>query len=91
VLYALAVVLEGLRAVAKVNRAVEVGVGLNQRRRHCQRVVKIGQRRVGKFLARVRYLLRGGYYCDVLVRRRLVSFLFGPHRHPRFRANASYH
>ncbi len=66
---ALAVVLEGLRAVAEVNGAVEVGVGFDQRGRHRQRVVKVGQRRVGKFLARVQHRLRGGFHGGALLRR----------------------
>ena len=39
---ALAVVGEGLRAVAPIHGAVEVGVGFGQRRRHGDGVVEIG-------------------------------------------------
>ncbi len=48
-------------AVAEVNGAVEVGVGFDQRGRHRQRVVKVGQRRLGEFLTRVQNRLRGGF------------------------------
>ena len=50
---ALAVVFERLRAVTAVHGAVEGGVGFDQRGRHGQRIVEVGQRRVRKFLARV--------------------------------------
>jgi len=55
----LAVVLEWLGAIAEVNGAVEVSVGFDQRGGHRQRVVKVGQRRVGEFLAHVQHALRG--------------------------------
>ncbi len=57
---ALAVVLEGLRAEAKVNGAVEVGVGFDELGRHRQRIIKVSKSRLGKFLARVQSGLRGG-------------------------------
>ena len=63
---ALAVVLERLRAVAEVNGAVEVGVGFDQRWRHRQRVVQVGQRRAGEFLARVQHRLRRGFHSGTL-------------------------
>ncbi|OFV93515.1 MAG: hypothetical protein A3F68_06270 [Acidobacteria bacterium RIFCSPLOWO2_12_FULL_54_10] len=81
VLDALAVVVEGLRAVATVHGAVEGGVGFDQRGRHRQRVVKVGQRRLGKFLARVQHRLRDGFHGSALFGARLVWFLSGPHRH----------
>ena len=52
---ALAVAFKGLRAVTTVNGTVKLRVGFDQRGRHGQRVVKVGQRRVRKFRARVRY------------------------------------
>ncbi len=61
---ALAVVVKRLRAVAAVHGAVELRVGLDQLGRHGERVVKVGQRRVGEFLARVQHRLRG-YFADV--------------------------
>lgn len=66
VLDALAVVVKGLRAVTKVNRAIERGVSLHERGRHGQRVVKIGQRRIGKFRPRVEHGLRGFLYVSAL-------------------------
>ena len=59
---ALAVVLERLRAVAEVNGVVEVGMGFDQRGRHRQRVVEIGHRRAGEFLACVQHGLRGCFH-----------------------------
>lgn len=59
---ALAVVVEGLRAVAEVHGAVERGVGFDERRRHGERVVKVGERSVGELLARVKDGLRGVKY-----------------------------
>jgi len=79
---ALAVVVERLRAVAEVNGEVEAGVGFDQRGRHCQRIVQVGQRRVRKFLARIQHRLSGGLYGGALFRRRLVWFLSGPHKYP---------
>jgi len=63
---AVAVGVEGLRAVAEVNGAIEVVVGFSEGGRHRQRVVEIGQRCVGEFLARLQYRLRGGFHCGAL-------------------------
>ena len=66
VLDALAVGIERSRTVAEVNGAVELAVGFHQRGRHRQRVVKVGQRRLGKFLPRVQHRLRGGFHGSAL-------------------------
>ena len=66
VLDALAVAFKGLRAVRTVNGAVEVGMGFDQRRRHRQRVVKVSERRVGGFFARVQDRLRCHFYSRAL-------------------------
>jgi hypothetical protein len=74
VLDSLALVLERLRAVAEVDGAVEAGVGFGQGGRHRQRVVKVGQGRVGKFLARLQQRLRSIFHRSPL----LGARLFGP-------------
>ncbi|HKV64629.1 MAG TPA: hypothetical protein VJO16_22185, partial [Candidatus Acidoferrum sp.] len=56
---ALAVVVEGLRAVAEVDGAVEFGVSFDERGRHGQGIVQIGKSGVGEFLASVEDGLRG--------------------------------
>ena len=63
---AVAVGIEGLGAVAEVNGTVEVGVGFHQCGRHRQRVVKVGQRRLGKYVARVQHRLRDDFYGGAL-------------------------
>ena len=50
---ALAVVVEGLRAIAEVDGAVEFGVGFDERGRHGQRIVEVGEGGIGKFFAGV--------------------------------------
>ena len=71
---ALAVVVERLGTVAEVNGAVEGSVGFDERGRHGQRIVKVGERRVGELLARVQHGLRGGFDGGAL----LVARRFGP-------------
>lgn len=58
---ALAVVVEGLRTVAEVNGPVKRGVSFDERGRHGERVVEVGERGVGKLLARVEDGLRGRF------------------------------
>lgn len=50
---ALAVVVEGLRAIAEVHGAVKCSMGFDERGRHGEGVVKIGERGIGEFFAGV--------------------------------------
>lgn len=58
---ALAVVVEGLRAIAEVHGAVKCSMGFDERGRHGERVVKIGESGIRKFLACVGDGLGGGF------------------------------
>ena len=63
---ALAVVVERLRTVAEINGTVEGGVGFDERGRHRQGIVKVGERGVGELFARVQHGLRGGFHDGAL-------------------------
>lgn len=63
----LAVILKGLGPVAQVNRAIQLSVRFDQGGRHRQRVVKIAQRRLGKFLARAQHRVSASYHSSALL------------------------
>ena len=57
---------EGLGAVGEVDGPVEVVVGLDERGRHCQRVVEIGERTIWKFAPRIQNSLGGGLITEIV-------------------------
>ena len=75
---ALAFAVEGLRAVAMINGAVEVGVGFDEGGRHGERVVKIGECGIGKLYPHIQHSLSFGFHggallvCHVLRPREIV-------------------
>jgi hypothetical protein len=48
IFHALAVAFKWLRAIAEVNGAIQLRVGFNENRRHGERIVEIGQGRIGE-------------------------------------------
>ena len=67
-----AVGFEGFVSVGAVNKTVDLGVSFQQGGRHCKRVVKVGQRGRGIFLACIKDCLRGDFDGGALF---IVQFL----------------